>query len=138
MKITHIPFNAFLAISQSETDAQLLELEFADNLKNHLGTFHAGAQFALAEACSGLALQRQFPHLDGMVLPVLRRAEVKYKKPAQSAICAKAEIGGEEVGRFEEQLARKGRAGILVPVEIVDQEGTVTMTGIYEWFIQKV
>jgi acyl-coenzyme A thioesterase PaaI-like protein len=47
---------------------QPLYIEFKDNLKNHLGTFHAGAQFALAEACSGLSLQKHFPDSETRML----------------------------------------------------------------------
>lgn len=138
MDVTQIPFNKFIEISHSHTDEHVLELGFKDNMKNHLGTFHASAQFALAEACSGLSLQKHFPYLANSVVPVLRKSDIKFKKPAQSDIHAKASIGTEEKGKFEQQLERKGRATITVPVEIIDQNGTVTMSGVYEWFVQKI
>jgi len=54
MKTIEIPFNKFVGISRSESQENgLLELKDDENLKNHLGTVHASAQFALAEACSG-------------------------------------------------------------------------------------
>ena len=62
MDVTQIPFNKLIEISDSNTDDHVLSLRFKDNMKNHLGTFHASAQFALAEACSGLSLQKHFPH----------------------------------------------------------------------------
>lgn len=138
MDVTEIPFNKFIEINKSGVDEQALALGFTHNMKNHLGTFHAGAQFALAEACSGLSLQHHFPHLENAVVPVLRKAEVKFKKPAQADIRATAHISQEEKERFEQQLARKGRATITVPVEVADQHGTVTMSGVYEWFVQKM
>jgi acyl-coenzyme A thioesterase PaaI-like protein len=138
MDITQIPFNKFLEISCSSTDDHVLVLEFKDIMKNHVGTFHASAQFALAEACSGFALQKHFPHLANAVVPVLRKSDIKFRKPAQSDIQAKASITTETKERFEEQFAQKGRATIVVPVEIVDQNGIITMTGAYEWFVQKL
>ena len=69
MDVTQIPFNKFIEIVQSNSDDHLLELGFRDNMKNHLGTFHASAQFALAEACSGLSLQKHFPYLVSSVVP---------------------------------------------------------------------
>jgi hypothetical protein len=39
---------------------------------------------------------------------------------------------------FERQLARKGRASIDVAVNVFDQDGTITMSGNYEWFAQKI
>lgn len=138
MDVTQIPFNILLEISHSSSDDNVLELGFADNKKNHLGTFHAGAQFALAEACSGLALQNNFPHLAHSVIPVLRKSEIKFKKPAQSTLQARARIATETKVTFEQQLEKKGRATIAVPVEIMDHRGTITMTGTYEWFVQKL
>lgn len=139
MDITQIPFNKFIEISHSaDATDQVLKLDFKDNMKNHLGTFHASAQFALAEACSGLSLQKHFPHLANSVVPVLRKSDIKFKKPAQSDIQAAASITTESKAQFEQQLEKKGRATIAVPVEIIDQNGTVTMTGTYEWFVQKI
>jgi hypothetical protein len=42
------------------------------------------------------------------------------------------------VERFEQQLERKGRASIEVAVDVLDQDGTITMSGSYEWFAQKI
>lgn len=138
MDVTQIPFNKFIAISPANADACALELAFTDQMQNHLGTFHASAQFALAEACSGLALQRHFPHLANAVVPVLRKSEVKFKRPAQSTIRARAHLDTATVDAFEDQLSKKGRATIAVPVEIADQEGNVTLAGSYEWYVQKL
>ena len=138
MDITDVPFNKFIEITSVGQGGSELRLEFSHKLKNHLGTFHAGAQFALAEACSGLILQKHFPHLEGSVLPVLRRAEVKFKKPAVSNIRAKAEIGKEGKEEFERQLSNKGRASIVVAVDVASEDGSVTMSGRYEWFVQKL
>ena len=138
MDITQIPFNKFIEISPSSADDCALELAFNDHMQNHLGTFHASAQFALAEACSGLALQRHFLHLTDSVVPLLRKSELKFKRPAQSTILAKAYLSPKIKEDFEHQLKKKGRAIIAVPVEIVDQQGNITLTGTYEWYVQKI
>ena len=138
MNITEIPFNAFIGIKPDGTDGTDLYLEFKNNLKNHLGSCHAGAQFTLAEACSGYCLQKHFPHLENIVVPLLRKAEIKYKKPASSNIKAKGKITSEHKEKFERQFAKKGRASIPVAVDIITQDGTITMSGTYEWFIGKL
>lgn len=138
MNITEIPFNKFIEISSKDEGQSCLNLEFKEHMKNHLGTMHASAQFALAEACSGLSLQRCFPHLENSVVPILRKSEVKFKKPATSRISAQAEIIEEHKELFERQLERKGRASIEVTVNVFDQDGTVVMSGTYEWFAQKI
>ena len=138
MDVTQIPFNKFLEIVQSDTNNQTFVLKLNDNMKNHLGTFHASAQFALAEACSGASLLMQFPHLEHLVVPVLRKSEIKYKKPAQTDIQAKAHIAAEERENFEQQLEKKSRATIVVHVEIFDNNGAVTMSGAFEWFVHRL
>lgn len=116
----------------------MFELGFADNLKNHLGTFHASAQYAQAEACSGYALQNHFLELVNSVVPVLRKSEAKFKKAATTSLKARAEIAEDSANTCKQQLEKKGRAIISVPVEIIDQDGNVTMVGIYQWFVQKI
>ncbi len=138
MDVTQIPFNKFIEITNSSEDDNALALEFKGNMQNHLGSFHASAQFALAEACSGLSLQKQLPHLVESVVPVLRKSDIKFKQPAQSNIQATSNIAVEEKERFEKQFEKKGRATIVVPVEIKDEKGTITMVGKYEWFVQKI
>jgi acyl-coenzyme A thioesterase PaaI-like protein len=109
-----------------------------DHLKNHLGTMHASAQFSLAEACSGLCLQKTFPQLENSVIPILRKCEVKFKRPATSSIRAQAEIMEEKIERFKQQLERKSRASIEAAVNVLDRDGTITMSGSYEWLAQKI
>jgi acyl-coenzyme A thioesterase PaaI-like protein len=138
MNITEIPFNKYIKILSNDEGRPCLHLEFKEHLKNHVGTMHASAQFALAEACSGLGLQEFFPHLEHSVLPILRKCEVKFKRPATSSIRAHAGITDEDKEIFERQLERKGRAAIEVAVNVLDQDGTITMSGSYEWFVQKI
>ena len=138
MDVTQIPFNKFIEITNSNEDDNALALRFKSNMKNHLGTFHASEQFALAEACSGLSLQKNFPHLAESVVPALRKSDIKFKQPAQSDIQATSSLEVGEKEKFEQQLEKKGRAIIAVPVEIKDENGKTTMVGKYEWFVQKI
>ena len=81
-------------------------------------------------------LQNRFPELIGKVVPVLRDAKVKFKKPAQETISANPSITDESVIKFKDHFEKKGRASILVNVEIKDQEGVITSVGEFNWFIQ--
>ncbi len=138
MDITQIPFNKYINIVKSNVNDNSLELAFNQEMKNHIGTFHASAQFALAEACSGLALQNQFAELADSAVPILRKVETKFKKPASSGIKAEANIEQETAEKFKLLFERKGKAIIQVPVEVVDEKGVVTMAGTYDWFVQKL
>jgi len=116
----------------------VLEIEIEPDVQNHLQSIHAGAQFTLAETASGELLQTLFPELVENVIPVLRDAQIKYKKPAQKNITASASIPKETAVEFKHQLIQKGRALIAVNVEIKDVEGVITCIGIFNWFIQKI
>ena len=136
MNVIEIPFVKKVGITK--TDNNKLELSFASDTQNHLGTMHACAQFTLAETASGEFLQTLFPELIGKVVPILRDAKVKFKKSAVNNIIAYPSISDEEKEKFNLQFSRKGRSSITVDVELKDSEGTLTCITSYNWFIQKI
>ncbi len=138
MDIRQIPFSKLINLSFHDTDQCTLTLVFQHDKQNHLGRFHAAAQFVLAEAASGAVLQQNVPHLVDSVIPVMRQSDIKYKKPAHSDIHANGTIAADEKIRFEHQLSKKGHALITVLVDIVDDENNISMSGAFEWFVQKI
>jgi len=136
MDVTEIPFVKKVGITKT-TDNEL-ELLFSDDTHNHLATMHASAQFTLAETASGEFLQTLFPELVGNVIPVLRDASVKFKKPVLKNIVAYPSISDESREKFNSQFEKKGRAIISVDVDIKDSENTLTCSARYNWFIQKI
>jgi acyl-coenzyme A thioesterase PaaI-like protein len=135
MDITTIPFNRFLGLRTAPTDGvALLSLPESPDFLNHLGTIHASAQLALAEASSGEFLLRTLPPGDGLV-PVVRRLEAKFKRPAQGALTSRASTDAEKLAALPGELTRKGRALIEVHVEVLDASGTATLTACVEWFL---
>ena len=136
MDVTQIPFAKYIGIERKEEGT--LKLEPTDIVQNHIQSIHASAQFALAETQSGLFLQLEFPELDGKVVGLLRGATVKYKNPARTSIYAVASIEDEAKEKFLTQIERKGRASIMVKVEVLDVEDVLTMQGEFTWFVQKL
>jgi len=136
MNILEIPFIEKVGIQRGREG--LLSLLFNNSLHNHLKTIHASAQFTLAETSSGELLQTQFPELVGKVIPLLRESQVKYKKPATNSISAHSSIATEVLDKFNLQYSKKGRAILPVYVEIKDSENTITCTGTFTWFIQRI
>jgi hypothetical protein len=85
-----------------------------------------------------LYLQELFPEYVGKVVGLLRGSTVKYKAPAMTSIYAKATLGDEANEKFALQLEHKGRATIAIDVSVLDEEGVVTMQGVFTWFVQKL
>jgi len=132
--VTEIPFNRLIGIARSDRPDRLLMLRRAADYQNHLGTVHASAQFALAEATSGAFLLQCFREQSGAVVPVVRRVEVKFSKPAQGPLYAAARLDGDRAPVLA-QLENKGRAVIRVEVRIEDAEGGATMAASFDWFV---
>jgi acyl-coenzyme A thioesterase PaaI-like protein len=136
MKVTDIPFNAFLKIEEAPADsARLLQLKESPFHLNHLGTVHASVQLALAEASTGQWLMQAVPELAAKVIGVVRRVEAKFKKPMHGAVYSRATTSIDEIQRLAEPLATKGRSLIPVTVEIVDGSGNVGLVATFEWFV---
>ena len=136
MNVVEIPFVKKVGITKTKNNK--LELAFSEDTYNHLDTMHASAQFTLAETASGEFLQTLFPELVGKVIPILRDATVKYKKPADKNIISYPSISEEVREKFDTQFYKKGRASISVDVEIKDIENTVTCIATFNWFVQKI
>ena len=136
MDVTKLPFNHFIGLKISDKIGYLLMLDNRTEYRNHLDTVHASAQFALAEATSGHFLLNEFSELTDIV-PVVRKAEIKYKKPATGNIFSKAkflETGKEEV---LEALNQRGRAMLKVGVSLFDETEVQIMQSVFEWFVTK-
>lgn len=135
MQITALPFNRFLGLQTStpESDA-LVVLPDSPNYLNHLGTVHASAQLALAEATSGEFLLRILP-VNKDIVPVVRRLEAKFKRPATGALTSQASADSEKLAALPDELIKKGRSLIEVHVNVFDASEAITLTAAVEWFL---
>jgi len=135
--VVELPFNRFIGLEAASNSAQLLRLPSGDQYLNHLGTVHASALLALAEASSGEFLLRHFGSSEGIV-PVVRRLETKFRKPAHGAITSTASMTPEARAQLDADLSTKGRALISIAVELHDEAGTHVLSASVEWFIQRL
>ena len=134
--VTELPFNSFLGIQTGGDSAHVLRLPSGRQYLNHLGTVHASAQLALAEASSGEFLLKYFGSTQGLV-PVVRRMEAKFRKPANGSIISTVSATPESLAQLDVELSSKGRAAIPISVELHDESGAHTLSAIFEWFIQR-
>jgi acyl-coenzyme A thioesterase PaaI-like protein len=138
MDALDLRFSAKIGLRRSDRPERgSLCLDDAPDVRNHLGTIHAAAQFSLAEACSGDFLQARFAALAPSCVGMVRRSQVTYRAPARGSIYAQASADERRLREFEDRLRGRGRAIIFVRVAVSDANGTVTMSGEFEWFVQK-
>lgn len=104
-------------------------------LLNHVGTIHAAAQFALAEAASAECLQRHFPDLDGRVIAVVRGVQVKYRQAATGDLLGHGTVDPATAAGLRPDLVARGRAVAVILVDLRDRNGTLTLHGKFEWFV---
>jgi len=135
--VTDLPFNRFLGIEVATEPGHVLRLPSGAQYRNHLGTVHASAQLALAEASSGEFLLRALGSTSGFV-PVVRRLETKFRKPANGALTSTAAAPPEAIEQLRADLAAKGRAIISVAIELHDESGAHTLSATVEWFVTRI
>jgi len=130
-----LPFANFIGVKAR--NKKELQLSPHKDVENHIGTIHAAAQFTLAETQSGLYMLSLFPEYADDVVPLLRSSNIKYKFPATTELVALASVSEEEKNKFEKQFLKRGRAMLMVEVEVKDSNGVITMLGTFGWFIQR-
>lgn len=135
MDVSELPFNQLIGLELSANDSGF-ETSLPENPQyaNHLGTVHASAMLAVAEAGSGAFLAKHFAEYTSFV-PVVRRLEAKFRKPAVGQISARCSVSSEVVETWGQELVSRGRLSVAIPVEVVDAAGVMVMSAIVEWFI---
>lgn len=135
MDVLKISFNNFLGIKKSNKAQYIFQLDRNPQFMNHLDTLHASAQFALAEATSGQYLLMYFSKYSEKVVPVLRKAKIKFSKPGNTEIFSYASISEEKKERLLTELKKRGRAIVEVNVELYDVEDKKIFSSTFEWFV---
>jgi len=133
--ITQIPFSKKLKIEKSDKPGYILMLEEKPDLLNHLDTLHAGVLFTLAESTSGEYLLENFGGLKMDIIPVIRKAEIKYSKPGKGSIYSTADIVEPGIHEVASALEEKGRIIIKVKVDIFTEGNQRLLTAFFEWFV---
>ncbi|HEX4464450.1 MAG TPA: DUF4442 domain-containing protein [Solirubrobacterales bacterium] len=132
-----VPFAGFLGVeitSLTAGEATAL-LPGRPELKNHVGSQHAGALFTAAETASGAAFVGAFAERMGDVTPLARSAEISYEKIANGPIEAKATLGVPA----DEALATLDAEGKVVfpcQIELTDADGQRVATATVEWHVR--
>ena len=135
MDITQIPFNHLIGLQAVAPESGfLLSLPAGTQYTNHLGTVHGSALLALAEAGSGAFLMQQFGDGTGFI-PVVRKLEARFRKPASGQVFARSLAQAEDVQRWKTELASRGRLSAGILMEVVDTKEVVVLSATVEWFV---
>ncbi|MCK4661502.1 MAG: YiiD C-terminal domain-containing protein [Bacteroidales bacterium] len=119
MNVIEIPFNKFIGLQKANPDDDfILQLEEREEYVNHLGTIHASALFALAEATSGEFLLNKFKDFKLNIIPVVRKVEIKYSKHGNGKVFSKADFIDTNTNKVIDELNNKKRIIIKVKVDI--------------------
>jgi hypothetical protein len=137
MNILDIPFHKFLTFKKHEGDEFILMAEERPEYLNHLNNIHACVQLTLAEASSGEFLLDQFYELRNELIPVIRKTEAKYHKPANGTLFSKVAFDSMSKEHVLNELLQKNRVIVKVKTEIFDQQKNKSLTATFEWFITK-
>ena len=134
MDITALPFNAHIGIARVGQGDSCLCLKFDDRLTNHLGTLHASALFALAEATSGeFLLQSRGDRTD--IGGVVRRATTKYSRPANGDVFSKVTTPVTEIETAISKVDSRGKSLVDIDVELVDMDSAVIGRFSFTWML---
>jgi uncharacterized protein (TIGR00369 family) len=104
-------------------------------LKNHVGSQHAGALFTAAETASGAAFVGAFAERMGDVTPLARSAEIAYEKIANGPITATATLGVDAAEALA-ALDADGKVEFPCEVELSDGDGQRVATATVHWHVR--
>lgn len=135
MNILDIPYNQLLGIQKSDNDLYILKLEKDPKYHNHIQSIHAAALFSLAEASAAEFLAINFGEFEGKAVPLLRKSEIKFKKPTPGPVYSKATLLEESIENISATLREKSKALLKIQVHLVTTQEETIMIGDFEWFV---
>jgi len=132
-----VPFAGHLGLEITSVSAgeAVVRLPERPELKNHVGSQHAGALFAAAETASGAAFVGAFAERMGELTPLARAADISYEKIANGPIEARARLGVPA----EEALSTLDADGKVVfpcEIDLTDADGRQVATATVQWHVR--
>lgn len=89
---------------------------------NHFGVAYAGSLFSVAEMLGGII--GGFFDVPGAI-PLVKRLEIDFTRPAMSAATARTTLSEEEMTRIQSEATENGKSNFELLTEVTDEEGTV-------------
>ncbi|MEO6605860.1 MAG: YiiD C-terminal domain-containing protein [Aeromicrobium sp.] len=89
---------------------------------NHFGAMYAGCLFTVAEVLGGT--MAGFMEVPGG-LPLVKRFEIDFARPATTAVIARTTLSKEEFARVQAEAVANGKSNYELIGEVTDEAGTV-------------
>jgi len=136
--LQNLPLNRHLGVEVLAVSAAAGSCLLPDReeLKNHVGTQHAGALFTVGEAASGACVLGALGEHVATVTPLAKNATIAYKKPARGPIVGAASLK-EPIASVLDRLAAEGKTSFGVHVVLTDTAGLVVAEMDVEWHLRK-
>jgi acyl-coenzyme A thioesterase PaaI-like protein len=133
-----VPMNAHLGIEivEMEPGRGVARLPDRPELKNHVGSQHAAALFAVAEAASGAGVVAAFASRMAEVTPLAQAAEIRYARIARGPITATSSVA-VALADVSAELDANGRVAFDVDVDLTNEEGESVATMTVKWHLRK-
>ena len=133
-----VPFNTYLGLEVTEVapGRGVVVLPDRDELRNHVGSQHAGALFSAGEAASGAAFVGSFVERMSELTPLAASADIAYRKIARGPITATGTLG-EDRDALLQRLDADGTVRFEVSVELADGEGTTVAEMTVQWHVRR-
>ena len=133
-----IPFNRHIGLEVVEVapGRGVVTLPDREELRNHVGSQHAGALFGAGEAASGAAFVGGFAERLGDITPLAQGAEISYQKIAKGAITATGTLSADR-DELISKLDEDGKVAFEVDVELTDSSDEVVATMHVRWHVKK-
>jgi acyl-coenzyme A thioesterase PaaI-like protein len=133
-----VPFNGHLGLVVEEVSLGrgVVRLPDDEALRNHTGSQHASALFAVGQAASGAAIAAAFVDEIPQVELLPQGAEITYKKVSRGPILATGVLGADP-GALLEELGREGCVEFSVDVSLTDGANDVVGEMSVRWLVRQ-
>jgi len=130
-----VPFVRHAGITLTEVGCGVATAVLADmaELRNHVGTLHAGVLYTLGETASGAAIAGAVAPILGEVRPLATAARIQYLKAARGEIIATATVA--EADSLQARVISEGRVAVLAQVSLRDANGTEVARLEVDWTV---
>lgn len=138
--IQGIPLNKTMGIRLDEVTSSAASATLPEQpaYANHIGTPHAAAIFALAEAASGACVGGAFAEHMGTLTPLAKEATIRYRKIAKGDLTARATLVEPVADLLAALPAAEKGVEAHVKVVVTDAQGVDASEVAVTWFLKKM